>query len=150
MTNICIFLLLATIATVPLVSAETYSHSAAATRLRNAGISIHSSGGCSNKYNKQCTSLDGIHKEAIDGVITLKRASGCPIVVTGGTEDGHGRGGGRSHWMGWKLDIRKRGDDCITQYIKRNFKSIGGSKWRAASGNIYYDENNHWDIQYNS
>jgi hypothetical protein len=46
------------------------------------------------------------------------------------------------------LDIRKRGEDCITKYIKANFPKYSANRWRAASGNIYYDERNHWDIQY--
>lgn len=37
---------------------------------------------------------------------------------------------------------------CITNYVKRSFTSIGGSKWRSAAGNIYYYEGNHWDITY--
>lgn len=31
-------------------------------------------------------------------------------------------------------------NSCLTNYIKSKFTSIGGNKWRAASGNIYYYE----------
>jgi len=36
----------------------------------------------------------------------------------------------------------------LTNYIKGNFVSIGGNKWRAGSGNVYYYEGNHWDITF--
>ena len=26
--------------------------------------------------------------------------------------------------------------------------AAGGGKWRAASGNVYYNETNHWDVTY--
>lgn len=131
-----------------LQQSTVYTHSEALGRLNAAGISVTSSGQCSNRGNAQCTSLDGIHSQAIDGVITLKQASGCPIIVTGGTETGHESVGRRSHHNGWKLDIRKRGDDCITRYITGTFTRISPRRWRAASGNVYLDESNHWDIQY--
>lgn len=52
--------------------AGTYTHQEALNQLSANGIGISSSGGCSNRYNSQCTSLDGIHTEAIDGLIQLK------------------------------------------------------------------------------
>ena len=30
----------------------------------------------------------------------------------------------------------------------RTFTSIGGNKWKAGSGNIYYRESNHWDVTF--
>lgn len=63
---------------------------------------------------------------------------------------GHASVGDRSHHNGWKIDIRKRGDDCITRYIIRTFTKISSNRWQAASGNIYLNEGNHWDIQYNA
>jgi hypothetical protein len=36
----------------------------------------------------------------------------------------------------------------VTGYIKRSFTYIGGNKWRAGSGNVYFNEGNHWDITY--
>lgn len=132
------------------VAAITYSHVEAWTMLDSAGIQVSSSGQCSNRYNAQCTSLEGIHKEVIDTVLTLKRVSGCPLAVTGGTETGHASVGARSHHNGWKVDLRKRGSDCLTGYITRNFKKISNSRWQAASGNIYLNEGNHWDVQVNT
>jgi hypothetical protein len=37
-------------------------------------------------------SLDGIRSGTVDGIITLKRASGASITITGGTEAGHAPG----------------------------------------------------------
>lgn len=50
------------------------------------GITISSSGRCSNRNIKSCTSLDQIRENTVSGIINLKRKSGCKIVVTGGTE----------------------------------------------------------------
>ncbi len=121
------------------------SHSYATSQLRNAGITWSSSGNCSDRYNSTCTSFEQINQETISGVITLKRASGCSINATGGTEVGHASGT-YSHWNGYKIDISKY--TCVGNYIRNNFSYIGGSKWKAPSGNIYYDEGNHWDITY--
>lgn len=121
------------------------SHSSATSQLRNAGITWSSSGDCSDRYNSTCTSFEQINQETISGVITLKRASGCSINATGGTEVGHASGT-YSHWNGYKIDISKY--TCVGNYIRSNFAYIGGSKYRAPSGNVYYDEGNHWDITY--
>lgn len=60
-----------------------YSHNGALKLVNEAGIRVVSSGHCSNRNNRHCISLEGIHSEAIDGIITLKRASGCSIIITG-------------------------------------------------------------------
>src|SRR3989338_8632265 len=82
---------------------DARSYDAYAT-IRGAGIGISSSGGCHNRNVKSCTSLDGIRSNTLNGVLTLKRASGCPITITGGTEIGHA-GGAMSHGTGYKVDI---------------------------------------------
>eukprot|EP01122_Echinamoeba_exundans_P009995 TRINITY_DN3620_c0_g1_i1.p1 TRINITY_DN3620_c0_g1~~TRINITY_DN3620_c0_g1_i1.p1 ORF type:complete len:149 (-),score=29.80 TRINITY_DN3620_c0_g1_i1:120-566(-) len=133
---------------VALATAQTYTHSQALSKLQAAGISVRSSGGCSNRNNPRCTSLDGIHTQCIDGsagVITLKRSSGCACTITGGTEVGHAPGT-YSHGNGWKLDVSM--NSCLTSYIKGNFASIGNNRWRSSSGNVYYYEGDHWDITY--
>ena len=75
----------------------------AESRIRAAGISIISSGNCSNKSNPRCTSLNGILSSTVDGIIALKRASGASITITGGTEVGHAAGT-RSHANGSIMD----------------------------------------------
>ncbi|MFE4611594.1 hypothetical protein ACFRK5_25100 [Streptomyces niveus] len=121
------------------------SHATAASQLSNAGIGISSSGGCSNRNNPTCTSLDQVNSATIQGAITLKNASGCGLTVTGGTETGHASGT-YSHWNGYKLDFSMT--SCLSNYVTRNFTSIGGSKWQSGAGNIYYNEVNHWDVTF--
>ncbi|SCK12434.1 hypothetical protein H181DRAFT_00738 [Streptomyces sp. WMMB 714] len=123
------------------------SHSAAKAKLDNAGIGIRSSGGCSDRNNPTCTSLEQVNSASIDGAITLKGASGCALTVTGGTETGHADGQ-YSHWNGYKLDFAM--SSCLTSYIKNTFTSIGGNKWQSGSGNIYFDESNHWDVTFHN
>ena len=121
------------------------SHAAATSRLRSSNITWSSSGGCSDRNNSTCTSFDQVNLTTIQGIQTLKSASGCGINVTGGTETGHASGT-YSHWNGYKLDIGL--NTCVSGYIQGTFTSIGGSKWQSGSGNVYYHEGNHWDITY--
>lgn len=121
------------------------SHADASSQLANAGISVSSSGGCSDRQNSTCTSLEQVNQESISGVITLKNASGCAVNVTGGTEVGHASGT-YSHYNGYKIDTSL--SSCLDGYIQNSFSYIGGSKWQAGSGNVYYKEGNHWDITY--
>ncbi|MGW0512746.1 peptidoglycan-binding domain-containing protein [Streptomyces olivaceoviridis] len=132
------------------------SDAQAAARLRAAGITRSSSGNCTNRNNKNCTSLQDIRVRTVDGVIALKRKSGCRIVITGGTEVGHA-GGTYSHWNGYKVDVART--SCVTNYIhghsrKHHKRGDGAWVWRVTSGGRtvidYADENwaNHWDITY--
>lgn len=136
----------------PPASATTFSvlvtkltHSQATSRLSSSNITWSSSGGCSNRNNPTCTSFEQVNLATIQGIQTLKSASGCAINVTGGTETGHASGT-YSHWNGYKLDTSL--STCLNNYIQGNFTSIGGSKWQSGAGNIYYKEGNHWDITY--
>jgi hypothetical protein len=132
-------------ATAPAQAVDKMTHSQATAALSSSGISWSSSGNCSDRYNPTCTSFEQVNVTSIQGIQTLKGASGCSINVTGGTEVGHASGT-YSHWNGYKLDISKY--SCVGSYITSNFTYIGGSKWQSASGNIYFDESNHWDITY--
>ena len=64
------------------------THSQALAKIQQASVGISSSGGCSDRDNPRCTSLDQVNSGTIDGIVTLKRASGCTIIITGGTETG--------------------------------------------------------------
>jgi hypothetical protein len=138
-------------ATVGTASAVTkLSQSAAASQLSAAGITHSSSGNCTTRSNSTCTSFDQINASTVNGIITLKHASGCAINITGGTEVGHASGT-YSHYNGYKLDIAH--NSCNDGYIKGSFTYIGlrgdgYPQWKAASGNLYCDEGNHWDITY--
>ena len=122
-----------------------YTHSQATAQLRAASITWSSSGGCSDRNRPNCTSFEQVNQMSIAGAKTLKRASGCALNVTGGTETGHASGT-YSHWNGYKLDFSL--STCLNNYVTRTFTSIGGNKWRSGSGNIYYRESNHWDVLY--
>ncbi|MFF9603283.1 peptidoglycan-binding protein [Streptomyces sp. NPDC014684] len=132
------------------------SDAQAAARLRAAGITRSSSGNCTNRNNKNCTSLQDIRARTVDGVISLKQKSGCRIVITGGTETGHA-GGTYSHWNGYKVDVART--SCVTNYIhahsrKHHKRGDGAWVWRVTSGGRtlidYADESwaNHWDVTY--
>ncbi|MDF8265610.1 hypothetical protein [Luteipulveratus flavus] len=144
---------LAVLGTAPSASAVTkLTHAQAASQLSAAGVTWSSSGGCTTRTNSSCTSFEQINQTTVSGVITLKRASGCAINITGGTESGHASGT-YSHWNGYKVDITKY--TCIGNYIKNSFTYIGlrgdgYPQWKAPSGNLYCDEGNHWDITYYS
>ncbi|WBB69442.1 hypothetical protein [Micromonospora sp. WMMD812] len=126
------------------------THSSATSQLRAANISWTSSGNCSDRNNPTCTSFAGIRQATIDGIITFKRASGCAVTITAGTETGHA-GGTYSHWNGYKVDIAL--STCIQNYISSHYTYLGyisgwGYQYRAASGNLYTKEGSHWDILY--
>jgi len=153
-----VLFLVAGLATVVWPAADAYAagyltHRDAVARLAVAGISVFSTGNCTDRNNPNCTSLEHIRQSTIDGVITLRRASRCAITVTGGTEAGHGppTPGLYSHWNGWKVDIARLA--CIGTYIRTGFAFTGhiagwGDQYRAPSGNVYTDEGDHWDITY--
>ena len=132
--------------------ASAVSQASAESQFRAAGISWTSSGGCTTRSNPTCTSFEGIRQTTIDGGITLKRASGCALTITGGTEVGHASGT-YSHYNGYKLDFSRT--TCLTSWIHGTYTYIGlrgdgAPMYRAASGNVYADEGNHWDVTYYS
>ncbi|KAF1817104.1 hypothetical protein P152DRAFT_445250 [Eremomyces bilateralis CBS 781.70] len=122
----------------------------AQSRLEAAGISSSSTGDCTDKTVKTCTSYDGLLSGTVAGAITLKGACACTLIITGGTETGHASGT-YSHANGYKLDIGK--NTALNSYVTGTFTQIadrgdGYPQWKAASGNIYCDEGSHWDITY--
>ena len=130
------------------VPASAVTQASAASQFRAAGITWSSSGGCTTRSNPTCTSFEGIRQTTIDGAITLKRASGCALNITGGTEVGHASGT-YSHYNGYKLDFSRT--TCLTSYVRNNFTYIGlrgdgAPQYRSGAGNIYADEGNHWDV----
>lgn len=132
----------------------TLTHAQAVSLLRSAGITqIVSSGNCSDRNRPTCTSLDGVRRTTIDGLIAFRRASGCDLVVTGGTEVGHSTTGPYTHGNGHKIDVRRT--SCVTTYIQRHYtragtRGDGAPLFTDPRGNIYADEyfKNHWDIAY--
>ncbi|MFI7133357.1 hypothetical protein ACIBQ1_47315 [Nonomuraea sp. NPDC050153] len=132
----------------PRFGAMHMSHALATDWLRSGGVRTKSTGNCSSKHVHHCTSLDSVRTGTIARMIELKRESGCPIMVTGGTEAGHASGQ-YSHGNGYKLDISHNG--CIDRHITRNHakagvRSDGSRLYRSGSGTIFADESDHWDI----
>ncbi|WP_052422345.1 hypothetical protein [Nonomuraea candida] len=124
------------------------SHATAAGWLRSAGLRTKSTGGCVSKHLRHCTSLDSVRLGTIARVIELKRESGCPIMVTGGTERGHAPGH-FSHGNGYKLDISHNA--CIDRHItkhhdKAGVRSDGATIYKSGTGTTFFDESDHWDI----
>lgn len=73
----------------PVPATGQYSNADAVAALQATGISVTSSGNCSNQNNASCTSLEGIPQSTIANIVNLKTISGCSFNVTGGTEVGH-------------------------------------------------------------
>ncbi|MBF8191934.1 hypothetical protein ITP53_40895 [Nonomuraea sp. K274] len=124
------------------------SHATAHEWLHSEGLRTQSTGNCTHKHLHHCTSLDSVRTGTISQVIQLKRESGCPIMVTGGTERGHAPGH-FSHGNGYKLDISPNA--CINHYITKNHRKAGtradgAQLYRSHSGTIFANESDHWDI----
>ncbi|MBQ0826194.1 hypothetical protein J5Y05_06710 [Streptomyces sp. RG38] len=131
-------------------AATKISHATATSMFRDAGVTWSSSGNCSDRNTSTCTSFEQLNLATAQGAQTLKRASGCALNITGGTETGHASGT-YSHWNGYKLDFGK--STCLNNYVKNSFSYIGvrgdgAQQWQSASGNVYADEGNHWDVTY--
>jgi hypothetical protein len=118
--------------------------------LRGFGIRRVSSGGCAARWNPHCTSLEGVRQETIGGLLALKDASGCPLVVSGGTEVGH-TPGPFSHDAGYKLDVLP--NRCVNAFIRRNFEPVptrgdGARQYRGPGLSTFAREPSHWDITF--
>lgn len=140
--------LVASVAVAPAASAVTQA--SAESQFRAAGIGWTSSGGCTDPAGSTCTSFSGLRQATVDGAVTLARASGCTLTVTGGTETGHA-GGTYSHANGYKLDFART--TCLTSWVHGTYRYAGtrgdgAALYEAASGNVYADEGNHWDVTY--
>ncbi|TDC69326.1 hypothetical protein [Streptomyces hainanensis] len=130
--------------------ATKITHSQATSMFSSAGVTWSSSGGCSNRNVPTCTSFDQLNLATAQGAQTLRRASGCALNITGGTETGHASGT-YSHWNGYKLDFAL--NSCVNSYVTNNFAFIGyrgdgAAQYQSGSGNIYAREGNHWDVTY--
>ncbi|MEV7611938.1 hypothetical protein [Streptomyces sp. NPDC089799] len=131
-------------------AATRISHATATSMFRQAGITWSSSGNCSDRNNPTCTSFEQLNLATAQGAQTLRRASGCALNITGGTETGHASGT-YSHWNGYKLDFART--TCLTNYVKNTFayagvRGDGAPMWKSGAGNVYADEGNHWDVLY--
>jgi hypothetical protein len=122
----------------------------ASAMLRAVGIRWVSTGGCTDRWNPHCTSFEGVRPRTIGGLLDLKDDSGCPLVVSGGTEVGHAPGP-YSHEAGYKLDVLP--NRCVNAFIRRNFTRIrtrgdGAPQYREPEGSTFAREPSHWDITF--
>ncbi|GGL40375.1 hypothetical protein [Planomonospora parontospora] len=122
-------------------------HSQAARRAQRAGLGLYSSGGCTDRWIRQCTSLEAIRTRTLRGAIRLKRRSGCPVTLTGGTEIGHVVGR-YSHGNGYKLDVAPNA--CVDRHITRTqpFRGVrsDGALLYGSPESLYARTPSHWDI----
>ncbi len=139
------------------IAGVTETQSEAASRLRADNINVVSTGNCSDKTNKSCTSLDGIRQDTVDEVVGLKDECGCTVTISGGTETGHDvAANGIDHQDGYKVDLQL--NSGLTNYIQTSgqFTRIadrtpgdGAPQWQDKStGAVYALEasKNHWDV----
>ncbi|MET8570186.1 peptidoglycan-binding protein [Streptomyces sp. NPDC004783] len=130
----------------PAAASVYYTPAQAKAKLREAGITWRSSRNCENKNKNGCTSFQGIRRATVDGVIALKRASRCAIVITGAAEiPPHKTTGTYTHGKGYKVDVAL--NPCVNRYIPEHARKIGSATWAAGSVE-YLRESNHWDIKY--
>jgi len=100
------------VVTPPVPATGQYTHAEAVAAL--GGISVTSSGNCSNQNDAKCTSLNNIPKSTIANIVKLKSDSGCPFNVTGGTEVGHA-----SHGSGLPVvDVSEA--PCLKTFFQSN------------------------------
>jgi len=130
----------------------TLTHEEAKQQLDDAGITITSSGNCSDKTNGSCTSLDGVRQSTIDGIINVKQECGCNVVVSGGTEAGHSTSGTCNHGNGCKIDMSL--NPALDTYVQSTYEPIGqcfpqaSACYRSPTGQIWAKESNHWDVAF--
>jgi hypothetical protein len=118
--------------------------------LRAAGLRWISSGHCTRRANPHCTSFDGLRPSTLDGVLRLREASRCGLVISGGTERGHARSA-YSHGRGYKLDILP--NHCLNRFVRHNYERIrtrgdGAALYRAEGRSLFAREPSHWDITF--
>lgn len=78
-----------------------------------------------SRREKMNTTLEGIRPRTISGINYFQKSLGIPLVITGGTEDGHGgglRNSGLTHGNGYKLDIGfgDGAEGAIEDFLKKS------------------------------
>ncbi|MGH3242637.1 MAG: hypothetical protein ACRDNL_19835 [Spirillospora sp.] len=125
------------------------SHRVVKDVLRGNGIRWSSTGRCSDRTIRSCTSFENVRWGTIKGLIAFAESSGCEITVTGGTERGHAPGP-YSHWNGYKLDIATGAcvDRAIRRYPSAGVRGDGARLYRSPDGALFAREKDHWDITF--
>ncbi|AKU15625.1 hypothetical protein [Luteipulveratus mongoliensis] len=115
-----------------------------------AGVTWSATGGCNDWYGSSCTSLEQINQSTVVGLIGLRRASGCPVTITAGTEVGHTDDGG-AHWAGAQVTLAK--NTCLVQYFTRVYDGadpagVDRPQWKTSAGVTYQDTGKHWEVHF--
>ncbi|KAG8705999.1 hypothetical protein FRC09_002635 [Ceratobasidium sp. 395] len=121
------------------------SQQEAQAKLEAPGVYASSSGNCTDWWSSRCTSYEGILTGTVNSIITLRKASGCTITITGGTEPGH-PDGPYSHFEGYAVNMRR--NQCLYDYVKKYFHRIDENSWKSKAGNRYDLGKNAWDVTY--
>ena len=100
---------------------------------------------CADAQRENCTNVRCLPRTAIDRLRSLKRDSGCSIILTGGTEPGH-----QTH--GQCIAIVDLGlSSCLNSYITSRasgHRDVGyGIEYQLPDGR-YVRESNHWHVIY--
>ncbi|KAB8184127.1 hypothetical protein [Microbispora catharanthi] len=127
---------------------ERIGHARAAGLLLDAGVRWKSTEDCADRRRPYCTSLEAIRYGTLMRTVDLRRDSGCPVTVTGGTETGHADGR-YSHGTGYKVDLAH--NRCLDAYVTRTYRywrtrADGAALYRAAPSDVWADEPTHWDV----
>ncbi|MEU7911532.1 hypothetical protein [Microbispora bryophytorum] len=135
---------------------ERIGHARAAGLLLDAGVRWKSTGDCADRRRPYCTSLEAIRYGTLMRTVDLRRGSGCPVTVTGGTETGHADGR-YSHGEGYKVDLAH--NRCLDAYVTRTYRywrirGDGAALYHASPSaapsdvraDVWADEPTHWDV----
>ncbi|MBT2476857.1 peptidoglycan-binding protein [Streptomyces sp. ISL-94] len=133
------------------------THSQAVARLKAADIPFSSSGRCTEKYKRGCTSFQGVREGTLNLVLDLKQRSTCDFVITGAAEKyPHSTSGLRTHEHGYKIDIRPNA--CLNTFIRDHMapgKPRGKNndpRWTGRNAEYVLElhgrRGEHWDITY--
>ena len=122
----------------------------ASSQLLQSGVTWRSSGDCTDWYGSSCTSVEQINESTVIGLIALRRASSCPVVLTSGTEVGHDDDGG-AHWRGTRVSIAK--NTCLTRYLRSQYDGaatpgVARAEWTTPAGVHFADTGKQWDVTY--
>lgn len=125
-------------------------HQQADELLHAAGLRWISSGHCTRRRNRHCTSFDGLRPSTLDGVLRLRADSHCPLVISGGTERGHAHGQ-FSHGRGYKLDVLP--NRCLNRFVRHHYRRVhrrgdGAALYRTTGRSLFAREPSHWDITF--
>lgn len=131
------------------VSAVLHQQEAGAL-LHEAGLRWISSGHCTRRTNRHCTSFDGLRPASLNGILDLRQQSHCGVVISGGTERGHSHMR-MSHANGYKLDVLP--NRCINRYISRHYRHVpkrgdGARQYVYTRHARFAREPSHWDITF--